>query len=144
MALAPVYRRPLIGVSAILLDKDNRILLAERLSSKLKGYYGAPGGHLEWMQSFRVCAVTELEEETGVKALISNCDVIGVDQGFAPEEDHCWVIVYVSVKKWDGVPMTIEPDRHGKWKWYPLREIPKNTIPTLKALCYRLADELER
>jgi 8-oxo-dGTP diphosphatase len=131
-----VIRQPKIGIS-VMLVKDHQLLLAKRLSGKLQGKYAAPGGHLEWMETFVEAASRELLEEAGSVANIADCEVIGVDQGFAPEEDHCWVVIFVLVKSWMGEPRCIEPDKQEPWEWYDIDNLPEATIGTIKRLCAR-------
>ena len=135
-AKEPGPRRPPVGVAALVVW-DGKILLAERLSGKLKGMYTAPGGHLEWMETFGAAAVRELFEETGIVAEPQHCNVVGVDQGFAPEEDHCWVIVFVHVFAWCGRPLQKEPEKHGLWGWYAPDELPVTTGPLQRFLATR-------
>lgn len=58
-------RRPLVGVGAILLDRD-RILMAQRGKEPLKGWWSLPGGALETGESLREAICREVREETGL------------------------------------------------------------------------------
>jgi 8-oxo-dGTP diphosphatase len=59
-------RRPLVGVGAILLDRD-RILMAQRGKEPLKGWWSLPGGALETGESLRDAICREVREETGLE-----------------------------------------------------------------------------
>jgi mutator protein MutT len=137
MALETKPRRPVVGVAAIVTDND-RFLVAERLSGKMQGMYGAPGGHIEWVETFEEAAVRELQEETGLVAAASDCVVVGVDQEYEPDEDHHWVVIFVRVKRWTGKPMAAEPGKHGPWEWYHAECLPDNTLAPLKRIAKRL------
>jgi len=132
-------RKPAMGVAAIVQDADGRMLVSERRSGKMQGWYGAPGGRLEWIESFEEAAVRELQEETGIEAHAVNCEVIGVDQDYSPEEDHHWVIVFVRVKRWSGKPMAAEPGKHGPWEWYHPGKLPARTLRPLVRIGEKLA-----
>lgn len=135
-------RRPVIGVAAIVQDTEGRVLVSERRSGKMQGWYGAPGGHLEWIESFEEAAVRELKEEAGIDAHAVNCEVIGVDQDYDPNEDHHWAIVFVRVKRWTGKPTAAEPGKRGPWEWYHPAKLPKKTLRPLVSIGQKLASDL--
>lgn len=56
--------RPQVGIG-LLIVKGNRILLGKRKSPHGFGEFGAPGGHLEGMESFEDCILREFREEAG-------------------------------------------------------------------------------
>ena len=58
-------RRPLLGVGALILDKD-RILMAERGGEPLKGWWSIPGGLVETGESLDFAIRREVREETAL------------------------------------------------------------------------------
>ncbi len=131
-------RQPTVAVAALLIDKHGRLLISRRRSKEMHGRYGAPGGRLEWMETFTAGACRELKEETRLEALEGDCEILGVDQGFHPEEDNCWVIIFVRVSKWKGNPRNSEPDKHGPWEWHPLDKLPPKTFRPLRDMASKL------
>ena len=61
-------KRPLIGV-AVIVTKDDRVLLGKRKNSHGADTWAFPGGHLEFNESIADCAAREVFEETGLKNL---------------------------------------------------------------------------
>jgi 8-oxo-dGTP diphosphatase len=59
-----MIKRPLIGVAVIVM-KDDRVLLGKRKNSHGADTWAFPGGHLEFKESIADCAVREVFEETG-------------------------------------------------------------------------------
>lgn len=56
-----------LGVGAIVLDND-RILLVKRKNSPYKGYWGVPGGRVEYGERLEEAVKRELFEETGLES----------------------------------------------------------------------------
>jgi 8-oxo-dGTP diphosphatase len=61
---------PRVGVSCAVL-RDGKVLLIERGSGALKGFWSLPGGHIEPGETARDAALREVREETGVEARIA-------------------------------------------------------------------------
>ena len=54
------------GVRVLIINSSNEILLGRRSDHKDK-FYAAPGGHLEYGESFEECASRELYEELNIR-----------------------------------------------------------------------------
>jgi 8-oxo-dGTP diphosphatase len=59
-------KRPIVGVGALILRRD-RILMAQRGKSPLKGWWSLPGGALEIGESLADGVRREVREETGLE-----------------------------------------------------------------------------
>lgn len=57
---------PLVSVGAVVLDKQNRVLLIQRGSEPLKGHWSLPGGLVELGETLLDALTREVFEETGV------------------------------------------------------------------------------
>lgn len=62
--------RPSIGISAIIFDSDERVLLIQRGKPPAAGWWHAPGGKLEAGESLLEGAQREVREETGLEVVI--------------------------------------------------------------------------
>lgn len=58
--------RPIVGVGAVVLDAENRVLLARRAHEPLKGEWSLPGGGVEVGETLEAAVAREVLEETGV------------------------------------------------------------------------------
>ena len=70
MILGPLPARPAIGVSAIIFDSDERVLLIQRGKPPAAGWWHAPGGKLEAGESMVEGVRREVREETGLEVII--------------------------------------------------------------------------
>ncbi len=67
--MAPSRRypeRPILGVGAIILDDQRRVLLVERGNEPLKGAWSIPGGVVEIGEYLQAAVRREVLEETGL------------------------------------------------------------------------------
>ena len=114
--------RPKVGVGVIV-EKDGKILLGERLVSHGAGTWMIPGGHLEFGVTFEECAKREVEEETG----LTDIEVVGLISIYN-ERDYGKHYVNLGVlTKWkSGEPIAAEPENSGEWHWHDPKDLPEN------------------
>lgn len=123
--------RPKIGVGVIIV-RDGKVLLGERLSSHGAGTLMIPGGHVEFGETFEVCAMREAKEECGlesfeVKGLVSVSNDIVYDKHF--------VSIGMLLESKEGEPFDAEPGKSTNWKWYDPRQLPENIfLPSRRVL----------
>jgi 8-oxo-dGTP diphosphatase len=118
--------RPLVAVGIIILNKEGKVLVGERLSSHGAGTYQIPGGHFEFGKTFEQQARDEVREETGITDIqfkkvvsVNNERVYGrhyVNIGFLAE----WK---------DGEPGNPEPEKSRNWQWYDPTHLPQPMFP---------------
>jgi 8-oxo-dGTP diphosphatase len=118
---------PRVGIG-IMIVKDGKVLVGKRKGSHGAGEYSFPGGHLEYMESFEVCALREIEEECGVVIKNLRFLVLTNTKAYAPK--HYVHIGFVA--DWEsGEPEVREPDRYESWDWYGLDELPSPLFKTI-------------
>ena len=116
---------PKVGVGVIII-RNGKILLGERLSSHGAGTFQIPGGHLEFGESFEDAAVREASEETGLKNLIPK-EVVSLGNDIAYEKHY--ISIGVLVESLEGEPYDAEPEHSRNWKWYNIDNLPSNIFP---------------
>jgi ADP-ribose pyrophosphatase YjhB (NUDIX family) len=77
--------RPVLGVGALIILEDDRILLVERGNEPLKGYWSLPGGAVETGESLRDGVKREILEETGLA--IEPMQVVEIFERIMPDAD---------------------------------------------------------
>ncbi len=117
---------PRVGIATFILNRDNEILLGKRIGSHGEGHYSVPGGHLEFKESIKACALREIEEETGLTDLtfigdLGFCEAI--HKGKEGEDRH-YITVYNVYRLNSGVPERKEPKKNEGWNWYGLDALP--------------------
>ncbi len=125
--------RPKIGIGVVVI-RDGKILIGERISSHGSGTFMIPGGHLEFGESFEETAMREVEEETGLKNLKIK-GVISIGNDIAYDKHYVSIGILAESLKEDGEPYPAEPEKSKNWKWYDPKELPENLfLPSKKVI----------
>ena len=123
-----------IDVAAgILIDKNNRVLITQRIEGKLlKGFWEFPGGKLNIGENPEIALKRELEEELGISVI-----------SYEPfmQLEHCYYnqavnIDFFLVHKWLGSIVGLDGQNI---QWVKISRLPKKKlleadIPIIKAL----------
>jgi 8-oxo-dGTP diphosphatase len=113
--------RPAVGVAVVVI-KNDRVLLGRRRSSHGSGFWSFPGGHLEFGESVEECAKREVLEETGL--LITNIKYGPFTNDFFGDEQKHYVTLFTFADYSGGVEEAREPEKNECWSWYRWDELP--------------------
>jgi 8-oxo-dGTP diphosphatase len=121
--------RPKVGV-AVIIERDETILLGQRLNSHGAEQWAPPGGHLEYSETPEDCAKREVLEETGLV-------VISVDRGgwtndFFKKESKHYVTLFMHAKVNGGVAEVMEPTKCRRWQWFSKQALPSPLFLPIK------------
>lgn len=123
--------RPLVGVS-ILVRNGDRILLVKRERVHGSGTWGAPGGHLEYGESFEHRAAEEVREETGVEISDIKFRVVTNDV-FEAEKKH-YITIWMEAKYVSGEAAVKAPYEESEVGWFNWHSLPEPLFLPLKHL----------
>lgn len=123
---------PRLGCGAAIV-RDGKILLIQRLREPEAGYWGLPGGKVDWLEPIENAVVREVREELGIS--LHETELLCVaDQIDSVRETH-WVALVYLASRFDGDPKLIEPHKHAASGWFSLAQMPEPlTAATRKAL----------
>lgn len=117
-------------VFLLLIDGD-KILLSQRFQTGWEdGNYGLPAGHGEDGETVREGAIREVFEEIGIVFKSEDLDFVLTQHRFCDDvnNNHARIGFYFTARKWTGEPKNMEPDRCSDLSWFPLDDLPSNTI----------------
>jgi 8-oxo-dGTP diphosphatase len=116
--------RPHVGMG-VLVMRRGRVLLGRRRGSHGEGYYAAPGGHIEFGESFEQAARREVGEETGLE--IAELRLLSVGNYVFRRQDgeRHYIDVDFLCEAPSGEPQLMEPEKCDGWEWYDLDDLPQ-------------------
>ena len=116
------YPRPAVTVDAILISKQNSVLLIERGREPFKGRWALPGGFVDMDESLETACQRELEEETGIRiSELKQFKAFGaVDRD--PRHRTISVIFYAFT---EGEIIARAGDDAAKAQWFPIDQLPE-------------------
>ncbi|PIN09055.1 NAD(+) diphosphatase [Handroanthus impetiginosus] len=130
-----------VGVSTFLL-KGNKVLLGRRrFTSVGSGSFSLPGGHLEFGESFELCAVREVKEETGLDIRGLRFLTVTNDVVSEPKPVQlinvlmCAVLVDPNQKA-----INLEPEKCDGWDWYDWNDLPRPIFGPVEDAIHRGLD----
>lgn len=114
---------PRVGV-AVIVKKDNKILLGLRKSELGRNTWGVAGGKLEFGEELKDCAIRELKEETNLDVLSDNLKLVGVSNAIYDSENHYITVVY-ETDIFSNELYIMEPDKFEIWDWFSYENLPE-------------------
>jgi 8-oxo-dGTP pyrophosphatase MutT (NUDIX family) len=127
--LADYFRTP-VAVHVFLLRTDEILMLQRRNTGFEDGNYSVVGGHLDGGETIVAAAVREAREEAGIGIAADDVCVAGVMHRRTPEQER--IDFFVTVRRWAGEITNCEPHKCSDLSWFPLEQLPANTIPYVR------------
>jgi 8-oxo-dGTP diphosphatase len=113
--------RPKVGL-AVIIKKENKILLGQRKGSHGEGTWAMPGGHLEYGESWEECATREVSEEVGIT--ISNIQYLSATNDIFQEPNKHYVTIFMTADYKSGEVQNLEPEKCAGWGWFEWDKMP--------------------
>lgn len=109
-----------VWVTLILINKDNNILIWQRIGKHWYSSWGFPGGHLEFWEEIEVWILRELLEETWLQSnKITDLLINGITNDIFLKDEKHYITIYFTAKfLWNYFDVKItEPENFLEWKW---------------------------
>ncbi|PWK09599.1 NUDIX domain-containing protein [Tumebacillus permanentifrigoris] len=127
---------PRIGVGAVILDDDRRILLVLRNRHPEAGTWSIPGGKVEPYETLEQAVIREIKEEVNLDVEIDR--LLCTAETVSPETEEHWVSILYVVRIVGGTVQNREPDALRDVQWFSLDALPENlacfTVPVFEVL----------
>ncbi len=137
----------LVPFVAVMLKKDNKIILTKRIKSGWgNGEYALPGGSVDGQETIRQASAREVKEELGVTVREEDLKVIHVmhimHRGleYEPGKTHFEGIgFFLQTEKWEGELKNMEPHIHEFVDWFDLNNLPENIVSEFKQVLEKIS-----
>lgn len=117
------YPRPAVTADVVAITKEEvpKVLLIQRGFEPYKGCWAFPGGFMEMNETTEVCAIRELEEETGLR--LDNMVQVGAYSKVDRDpRGRTITIAYLAIVR---EPLTVVAhDDAAKAEWFPINDLP--------------------
>lgn len=112
-------------------DRENILLSQRKNTGYHDGEYALPAGHIEEGEYALEAAIREAKEETGVDILPE--DLRFVHTMYRKCADHIRADYFFEATEWTGELSNPEPEKCNHIKWFPISQLPVNTVPYIRA-----------
>lgn len=124
-------RYKIVPSSYLMLLRDGKILLARRFNTGFEdGNYGLVAGHGEQNENARETLIREAKEEAGIDIKLENIELAHVMHRKAALDER--VDFFFEAKDYEGTPKIMEPEKCDEIQWFPLDNLPENTIDYIR------------
>ncbi|HVS78917.1 MAG TPA: NUDIX domain-containing protein [Candidatus Saccharimonadales bacterium] len=128
--IPPEKRFKLILSVYLILIKDGKTLLLRRQNTGYEdGNYGLVAGHADGDERATAATCREVAEESG---LIIKPEDLKFAHCMHRRQDDERIDLFFTTDKWEGEPNNMEPEKCDDLSWFPLDNLPPNTIPYIK------------
>lgn len=128
----------IVPSSYLLLIKNGKILLARRINTGFQdGNYGLVAGHGEKNETARETLCRETKEESGI--VVDPNDAVLSHIMHRKDSRDERVDFFFTVSGFHGEPKIMEPERCDDMNWFPIDNLPENTVDYMKQAieCYQ-------
>jgi 8-oxo-dGTP pyrophosphatase MutT (NUDIX family) len=113
------------------LIQNEKILLLQRKNTGYRdGDYSLIAGHAEEGESFSQALLREAREEAGI--ILDPADIQTVHIMHRNSDDSVRLDAFFTSSRWKGEIQNREPDKCSDLSWFPLEDLPQNTIPYIR------------
>lgn len=124
--------------SYVLLKRGNEVLMHLRKNSGyMDGFYSLVAGHLEECEGATQCIIREAKEEAGVT--IHRDKIKLAHTLYKPLQSGERIDFFYVCEEWDGEITNCECDKCEELKFFPMDNLPENTVPYVKKAIEKIA-----
>ena len=112
----------------LILIKNRQILLARRCNTGWQdGNYSLPSGHVDPNETIIQALIRETQEEIGITLKPEETALVHVMHRM-----NIYIDFYFTCENWQGDPDNLEPAKCDDLKWFPLNDLPKNIVMSVR------------
>ncbi len=126
-------RFKLIPAIYLVLHKGDKVLLHQRANTQYhNGEYGLVSGHMDGDELGTTAMIREAKEEAGIDLKPEDLKFVHLVHRLNRETGDEHIDIFYEAHKWTGEITNIEPHKCSDLSWFPIDNLPRNTIPLIK------------
>lgn len=127
-------RFKLRGAVYLMLLKDDKILLLRRYQTGWQdGNYSLVSGHIDGNEAFSTAMLREAQEEAGITIDPKDLRFAQAVHRRDDQDNREYIDMFFAAGTWQGEVTNMEPEKCDELAWYPLKALPDNIVPGVKA-----------
>lgn len=124
---------PFFSAVGLVLQKDGKILLLRRFNTGwMDGHYSMIAGHLDGAETVVHAMVREAREEGGLRIAEEDLSIVHTLHRITDYGAE-YIDFFLTAEKWEGEPQVMEKDKCDEIGWFPIDQLPENTIPYIRS-----------
>lgn len=118
----------------LLLIRDSQVLLSRRYNTGWSdGMYSLVSGHIDGREPLTIAMSREAKEEAGITIRPQDLQFVHVMHRNSDKE---YIDFFFTTDTWEGELHNAEPEKCDELQWFPLNDIPNNTLPYIKQVIH--------
>ena len=123
----------LIPAVYLVLRRDNEVLLLQRANTGYQdGSYSVVAGHMDGDELGTTAMIREAKEEAGIDLKPEDLTFVHLVHRLNRETGDERIDVFYEAYNWTGEVTNIEPHKCSDLSWFPMDDLPENTIPLIR------------
>lgn len=124
----------------LVLIKNGKTLLSRRFNTGwMDGKYSLIAGHIDGKESVFGAMIREAFEEAGIKVLKSDVKPLKVLHRMSDDGMEYMDFFFIA-ERWEREPIIKEPDKCDDMGWFPVNNLPDNTLPYVRYVIENFED----
>lgn len=134
-------RFKLIAAVFLVLKRGNDILLLQRKNTGYgNGWYSLVAGHVEDGESTMTAMVREAKEESDIVLDPRDVSLAHTSHYTSDVDGYKALMCFFVAEKWGGEIKNMEPEKCSDLSWFPIDNLPENTIPYIRQALEHIHD----
>lgn len=119
-------------------SRNNKVLLSRRFNTGYHdGEYSLVAGHLDGGETLAQAMIREAKEEADIDIHEKDLKIVHTQHRICHDVEY--IDFHLTTEKWAGEPKVMEANKCDDLRWFPVDDLPQNTIPYIRTVFENIA-----